>query len=283
MADVKWIKIATNMFEDEKILLLEAMEDGDSLIVLWGKLLCLCGRSNSSGALMITDNLPYSVEMLEIIFRKSREKIVRALTTFERLGMIEYINDDTIYISNWEKHQSLDKLEKKKAYDREYQRRKREEKRLEKIKNEENRTTVVEKSCKNREKIVKNRFVDIDKDIDIDKDNIYISENDKKEVVSPKKEVKHIYGEYKNVRLTDKEYEKLQKDFGNVEQLIVKLDTEKEMKGYKYKSDYLAIRKWVVKAVEEDSRKRTYSAEALNFEGQEQDLEELRRKMFKDG
>lgn len=232
---------------------------------------------------MITDNLPYSVEMLEIIFRKSREKIVRALTTFERLGMIEYINDDTIYISNWEKHQSLDKLEKKKAYDREYQRRKREEKRLEKIKNEENRTTVVEKSCKNREKIVKNRFVDIDKDIDIDKDNIYISENDKKEVVSPKKEVKHIYGEYKNVRLTDKEYEKLQKDFGNVEQLIVKLDTEKEMKGYKYKSDYLAIRKWVVKAVEEDSRKRTYSAEALNFEGQEQDLEELRRKMFKDG
>ena len=62
-------------------------------------------------------------------------------------------------------------------------------------------------------------------------------------------------GEYLHVLLTDEEYQKLQKEYGNADELITFLDEYKEMKGYKCKNDYLAIRKWVVDAVKENSRK----------------------------
>lgn len=70
-----------------------------------------------------------------------------------------------------------------------------------------------------------------------------------------KKPSKHKYGEYKNVLLTDEEYMKLQREFPNTRELITYLDEYVEMKGYKAKSHYLAIRKWVVNAVKEQAQR----------------------------
>lgn len=80
---------------------------------------------------------------------------------------------------------------------------------------------------------------------------------------------KKSYGEYGNVCLTDSEYQTLDKDFGNTEQLIKRLDEYKEQSGKSYKSDYLAIRRWVVKAVKEDEVSHpdidsTYDINAIN-------------------
>lgn len=44
MAEVKWIKIATDIFDDEKILLIEGLPDAYAIITVWFKLLCLAGR-----------------------------------------------------------------------------------------------------------------------------------------------------------------------------------------------------------------------------------------------
>ena len=44
MAEVKWIKIVTDVFDDEKILLIESLPEADSIIVIWFKLLCLAGK-----------------------------------------------------------------------------------------------------------------------------------------------------------------------------------------------------------------------------------------------
>ena len=41
MADVKWIKIVTDIFDDEKMILIESLPDADSIMVCWFKLLCL--------------------------------------------------------------------------------------------------------------------------------------------------------------------------------------------------------------------------------------------------
>lgn len=62
---------------------------------------------------------------------------------------------------------------------------------------------------------------------------------------------KHKYGEFSHVLLTDNEYTKLINDFGNSIALesITYLDEYIEMKGTKYKSHYMAIRKWVIDAV----------------------------------
>lgn len=156
MNDVKWIKLTVNVFDDEKIKFIETMPNGDTLIIIWFKLLCLAGKCNSGGYIMLTDKLAYTDEMLSSIFRKDIKMIQFALNTFQMLDMVEIV-EDRYFISNWDKHQSLDKLEAKKAYDREYQKKVREAKKT----SLENRTSVVRLSNDNRSL-----------DLDLDKESI---------------------------------------------------------------------------------------------------------------
>ena len=79
------------------------------------------------------------------------------------------------------------------------------------------------------------------------------------------KDEKHKHGEYGHVLLTNKEYQKLQEDFGNADELISYLDEAIEMKGYKYKSHYLAIRKWVVDAVKKDHQQTPSKSRLPDF------------------
>lgn len=70
------------------------------------------------------------------------------------------------------------------------------------------------------------------------------------------KDIKHTYGEYKHVRLTDKERDKLMDEFGEAETLaaIKYLDEYIEEKGYKAKSHYLSISRWVFDAVRKNQK-----------------------------
>lgn len=129
MADVKWIKITTDIFDDEKILLIESLPEADSIIVIWFKLLCLAGKMNNSGVFMMNDKIPYTDKMLATIFRRKETTVQLALQTFENFGMIEII-DGVITIPNWGKHQNLDQLEKKRVSQREYMRQYRERQKL---------------------------------------------------------------------------------------------------------------------------------------------------------
>jgi len=115
MKNVEWIKIKTDMFNDEKILLIEALPEGDTLLVIWLKLLCQAGNSNAGGQLLIADYLPINDEMAATLFRRPLNTIRMALQVFERMGMIEFITEETkdrtIVVSNWGKHQNADALE----------------------------------------------------------------------------------------------------------------------------------------------------------------------------
>ena len=119
MADVKWIKITTDIFDDEKILLIESMPDAYAIITCWFKLLCLAGKQNNSGVFLM-GRIPYTDKMLATIFRMNELTVTMALKTFEQFGMIEIV-DGVITIPNWNKHQTLDAYEKKKQRDRLYQ------------------------------------------------------------------------------------------------------------------------------------------------------------------
>lgn len=72
-----------------------------------------------------------------------------------------------------------------------------------------------------------------------------------------KEEIKKIYGEYKHVLLKESEYRKLIEEFGEnkTKGAIKYLDEYIEEKGYKAKSHYLSIRRWVFDAVERDKPK----------------------------
>ena len=86
MAEVKWIKIVTDIFDDEKILLIESMPDADSIIVIWFKLLCLAGKNNNSGVFTLNDKIPYTDEMFATIFRRPLNTVRMALKVFEQYG-----------------------------------------------------------------------------------------------------------------------------------------------------------------------------------------------------
>jgi predicted phage replisome organizer/uncharacterized phage protein (TIGR02220 family) len=119
MVEVKWIKIVTDIFDDEKVLLIESMPEADGIIVIWFKILCLAGRINNGGVLMLNDKIAYTDEMLATIFRRPVNTVRLAISTFEKFGMIEVINN-AITIPNWGKHQSLDQMEKRNEYMKEY-------------------------------------------------------------------------------------------------------------------------------------------------------------------
>ncbi len=129
MAEVKWIKIVTDVFDDEKVILIESMPEADSIIVIWFKLLCLAGKQNRDGLLMLNDKIAYTDEMLATVFRRPVNTVRLALNTFEQFGMIEII-DGTICIANWEKHQNASKLAELREYNRIAQQKSRARRRL---------------------------------------------------------------------------------------------------------------------------------------------------------
>ena len=129
MAEVKWIKIVPNVFDDDKIKLIEEMPEGDSIIVIWFKLLCLAGKQNRDGFLLLNDKIAYTDEMLATIFRRPLMLVRLALKTFEQFEMIEIVNG-AVFVSNWEKYQNTDRLAELREYNRLAKQKSREKKKL---------------------------------------------------------------------------------------------------------------------------------------------------------
>lgn len=111
MSEIKWIKITTDIFDDEKICLIDALPDPDAILVIWFKIIVLAGKLNKNGVLAISPNLVYTDEMLATRFKRPLNTVRMALGIFERFGMIEVI-EGVITLPNWEKHQNIDGMEK---------------------------------------------------------------------------------------------------------------------------------------------------------------------------
>lgn len=159
MADVKWIKLATEIFDNRKIRQIEGLPDGDAIIVIWMKLLCLAGNINDSGMVYFTKEIPYTDQMLAMQFNRPLTTVQLALKTFEQFGMIEVI-ENILHISNWEKYQSVDRLSEIREYNR-IAKQKSREKAKQKLLETVNDMSMTSQRCHDTDK---------DKDIDIDKD-----------------------------------------------------------------------------------------------------------------
>ena len=116
MADIKWIKLKVGMFNDDRIKVIQAMPEGDALIVIWIRMLILAGISNAEGYLMISENLPHTEDMLATIFNKPLSVVRLALKTFETFGMVEACNEG-IFITNFAAEQG-EKMQDIREYNR---------------------------------------------------------------------------------------------------------------------------------------------------------------------
>lgn len=114
MSNLIWIKLAVNMFEDEKIRLIDAMPERDIIIYMWIRLLLQAAKTNSGGFIFLGEDIPYTDEMFSIIFCRPLNSIRFALKVLEGLKMIEFDESNFIKITNWEKHQNVSAMERAK-------------------------------------------------------------------------------------------------------------------------------------------------------------------------
>lgn len=112
MNNIKWIKISCDLFDDEVIKVIEKMPEADSIIVIWLKLLISAGKTNDKGFVYFKKEIPYTDEMLSAVFNRPLNTIRLAIKTFEQFGMIEITDEQQIFISNWEKHQNVEGMER---------------------------------------------------------------------------------------------------------------------------------------------------------------------------
>lgn len=84
----------------------------------------------------------------------------------------------------------------------------------------------------------------------------------KSKVKKSKEECKHAHGEHKNVLLTEDEYNKLKERFSDYAERIDYFSNRLAIKGYKYKSHYLAIIEWAKKD-KADKPERSYDTKDI--------------------
>lgn len=130
MSDIHWVKLSTAMFDDEKIRVIQSMPSGTEMCLIWIKLIVLAGKVNDNGCIYLTKDIPYTEDMFAKICGHPVEVIKLSLSTFQKLGMIDVMKDNTIALVNWEKHQNIEGLEKIRQLTRERVKRFREKQRL---------------------------------------------------------------------------------------------------------------------------------------------------------
>ncbi len=111
MAEVKWVKIYVDMFDNRKIKLIKAMPEGKSMLLVWIQLIVLAGQINDNGAIYFTKEIAYTDEMLAECFDEKLEVVRAALSIFRKFEMLDIV-DNIIYLNNWEKYQNTESLDK---------------------------------------------------------------------------------------------------------------------------------------------------------------------------
>lgn len=155
MAEVKWVKLTTDMFDNRKIKHLRRLPEGNNIVLIWVMLLTMAGRCNSGGMIFLTENIPYTPKMLADELDFEEATVILALNALEQLDMI--VTEKGVFaIAGWEKYQNVDRLAEIREYNRLAQQKSRAKKKLLGVVNDMSMTSQ--------------RCHDIEEDKDKDKD-----------------------------------------------------------------------------------------------------------------
>lgn len=213
-----WFKLYDDFFTSKRIKKLRKLAGGDTYTIIYLKLQLIAMKNN--GIIEWSGLEDDFAEEIALDIDESPDDIKVTLTYLLSCGLAETSDNISFFFPYAVANVGSEGSSAKRV---------REHRKNQKVLHCNADVTQVKRIC-NGEK-------EIDKELDTDKE---------KDILFPK-QTKHKYGEYKNVLLTDTEYGKLKERFPDVDARIKKLDEGIELKGYKYKSHYLAIIKWAEK------------------------------------
>ena len=117
MAEVKWVKLTTDMFDNRKIKHIRRLPEGNNIVLIWVMLLTMAGRCNSGGMIFLTENIPYTAKMLADELDFEENTVALAMKALEQLDMI--VTDNGFFaIAGWEEYQNVDRLSEIREYNR---------------------------------------------------------------------------------------------------------------------------------------------------------------------
>jgi predicted phage replisome organizer len=116
--NMTWMKLAVDILDDAKIKIIRSHPDGNSIVVLWIGLLCLAMKSARPGIIEISDGIPYTIDDLSSAFNIEKKTVELGLALFAKYRMIDLFDGNTIEVINFAKHQSLERIEEKRALNR---------------------------------------------------------------------------------------------------------------------------------------------------------------------
>jgi predicted phage replisome organizer len=111
VAEVKWVKLTTDMFDNRKIKHIRRLPEGNNIVLIWVMLLTMAGRCNSGGMIFLTENIPYTPKMLADELDFEETTVALALKALEQLDMI--VTENGFFaIAGWEEYQNIEGMDK---------------------------------------------------------------------------------------------------------------------------------------------------------------------------
>ena len=101
-----------DLFHNRKIRQIECLPHGDTLVLIWIKLLILAGCINDGGLVYITPQVGYTIDSLASELGRPVEMVRQAMDLFCRYGMTETDEDGIITLCGWETHQNVEGMER---------------------------------------------------------------------------------------------------------------------------------------------------------------------------
>ena len=99
MSDKKyyWLKLKKDFFKRHDIQIIENMPNGKDYVLFYLKL--LVESVDHEGGLRFNETIPYNEQMLATITNTNIDTVSTAMKLFRELGMVEILDDKTIYMN----------------------------------------------------------------------------------------------------------------------------------------------------------------------------------------
>ena len=220
------------------------MPEGDAIILIWIQLLCLAGKTNDNGAVYIGQHMNYTDEMISTICNQPLNTVRIALKAFEEFEMINLGEDGLISISNWEKHQNIEGMERVREQNRIRKRRQREREKQKAL--PESHVMSRDSHATDKNRIDKNRL-----DIDKNTNNSHADDEDfQTQILSVWNSLDKNIPRIQTLNVNTQRYQMLkarinEHGLDTVIKAIKSIDNSKFLKGYV--SDFKITIDWFIK------------------------------------